>query len=230
MYSQRILRLSPVPRQVPSPQRAAILPVSPVPGEFCKLNVGVSMAAGAAQLGIRARPGPSLLRSGRGEPDISVGSKRRERTRPYCRKRYDYLEAVLMKMQGLNEFLEELESHCNSKAIATFVGSDGDEFAIDLERQGHQVRYGYEPGVKELFLTKLGSRCKPAGSLVLRSFTSETDPLTKLPVKELRGYLLQREGNRLKFEKLSPEMMFACQNTDAQTGEPLPLEQSVKYY
>jgi hypothetical protein len=140
-----------------------------------------------------------------------------------------YLEAVLMKMQGLNEFLEELESHCHSKAIATFVGSDGDGFVVDLERKGNRVRYGYEPEVKELFVTQLASRCKPAGSLVLRSFTSETDSLTKLPIKELRGYVIQREGNRLEFEKLSPEMMFACQNTDAQTGEPLPLEQAVKY-
>ncbi|WP_017721788.1 hypothetical protein [Kamptonema formosum] len=134
-----------------------------------------------------------------------------------------------MKIQGVKEFLEELESHCHSKAIATFAGSDGDGFVIDMERKGHQVRYGYEPGVRELFATKLGSRCEPGGSLVLRSFTSETDPLTKLPVKELRGYILQREGNRLEFQKLSPEMMFACQNTDAETGEPLPLEQSVRY-
>jgi hypothetical protein len=91
------------------------------------------------------------------------------------------------------------------------------------------VRYGDKPGVKEFFLTLLASQCQPTGSLVLRSFTAETDPLTKLPVKELRGYLLDRQGNRLEFEKLSPEMMFACQNTDAETGEPLPLEQSVRY-
>lgn len=134
-----------------------------------------------------------------------------------------------MKIQGLNEFLEELESHCHSKATATFAGSDGNGFVIDLERKGHQVCYGNKPGVRELFLTKLASRCKPAGSVVLRSLTSETDPLTTLPVKELRGYVLQREGNRLQFQKLSPEMMFACQNTDAETGEPLPLEQSVRY-
>lgn len=64
-----------------------------------------------------------------------------------------------MKIQGLNEFLEELESHCHSKAIATFVGSDGDRFVVDLERKGNRVRYGYEPEVKELFVTKLASRC-----------------------------------------------------------------------
>ena len=134
-----------------------------------------------------------------------------------------------MKMQGLNEFLEELESHCHSKATATFVGSDGDGFVMDMERKGHQVRYGYKPGVKELFLTKLASGCQPAGFLVLRSFTSETDPLTKLPVKELRGYVIQRISHYLAFQKFSPEMMFAYQNTDAETGEPLPLEQAVRY-
>ncbi len=53
--------------------------------------------------------------------------------------------------------------------------------------------------------------------------------MTQLPIKELRGYLLTATGDRLKLETISPETMFACQNTDAQTGEPLALEQSVRY-
>ncbi len=134
-----------------------------------------------------------------------------------------------MKLQGLNEFLALLESHCHSRALLTFLGSDGQSLEIDLYRQGTQVTYGLEAHTKELFLRQLQTQCDPVASIVLRSFTGEIDPISQLPIKELRGYLLKRQGDRLEEEKLSPEKMFACQNTDAKTGEPLALEQSVRY-
>lgn len=138
-------------------------------------------------------------------------------------------EDPTMKLHGLNELLAELESHCPKRAIVTFLGSDGYPLTIDLDRQGDQVTYGYEAHTKELFLRQLETQCDRVASLILRSFTDVIDPIAQLPIKELRGYVLKRQGNRLEFEKLSPERMFACQNTDSQTGEPLPLEQSVRY-
>lgn len=134
-----------------------------------------------------------------------------------------------MTIKGLNQLLAELESHCPKQAIVTFLGSDGQPFVINLYRQGNQVKYGEEAYSQELFLRRIDSCCDSVASIVLRSFTSEIDPMTQLPIKELRGYLLKRQGNHLEFEKISPETMFACQNTDAQTGEPLALEQSVRY-
>jgi hypothetical protein len=134
-----------------------------------------------------------------------------------------------MSVAQIQEFLAELESHCYSTAIATFANSCEQHFAIDLHRSGNLVNYGYQIGSKELFITKLFKGCLPRGSLVLRSFTDEIDPLTNLPIKELRGYVLDYNNQIFKFEKISPSMMFACQNTDAKTNEPLPLEQSVKY-
>lgn len=134
-----------------------------------------------------------------------------------------------MKLQGLNQLLAELELHCYQRAIVTFLGSDGQPLAIDLDRQGTQVTYGSEPYTKELLVRQIQSQCDPVASIILRSFTAEIDPIAGLPIKELRGYTLKRQGNQLEFEKLSPEKMFACQNTDAQSGEPLPLEQSVRY-
>lgn len=131
--------------------------------------------------------------------------------------------------QGLKRFLQELESYCKSTAIATFVGSEGKPFVVDLKRQGDRVKYGYQIGIKELFIAKLLNNCNPTGSLILRSFTEEIDEFTQLPIKELRGYVLQWQGDALEFEKLSPEMMFACHNTNAETGEPIALEQSVRY-
>mgnify|MGYP006271355013 CR=1 FL=1 len=129
----------------------------------------------------------------------------------------------------LERFLEELESHCQTTAIVTFMDSSGEPFVVDITRNGDRIQYGYQRGIKKVFVQKIMSGCNPSGSLILRSFTSEIDELTKFPYKELRGYILERRGNNLVFKKLSPEMMFACQNTDAQTGEPLPLEQSVRY-
>jgi hypothetical protein len=134
-----------------------------------------------------------------------------------------------MTIKGLNQLLAELESHCPKQAILTFLGSDGQPFVINLYRQGNQVQYGEEPYSQELFLRQIQIQCDPVASIILRSFTPEIDPITQLPIKELRGYVLQRQGNLLEFEKISPETMFACQNTDAQTGEPLALEQSVRY-
>jgi hypothetical protein len=134
-----------------------------------------------------------------------------------------------MLLPGVRSFLEELESHCVSRAIATFLGSDGEVLIIKLEYQGQEVTYGEYWETKELFIIKLLASCNPSGTLVLRSFTTEIDELTQLPIKELRGYTLKNHNNDLQFEKLSPTEMFACHNTDAETGEPLPFEQSVRY-
>ncbi|MGK7874331.1 MAG: hypothetical protein AB4426_13775 [Xenococcaceae cyanobacterium] len=134
-----------------------------------------------------------------------------------------------MSKQSLMAFLQELESHCSSSAIATFLDSDGKSFVIDLNRNGNRVSYGYEKDTKQQLIDKLLRGTQPYGALILRSFTSEIDELTQLPIKELRGYTLKNQGDNLEFEKLPPNIVFACQNTDAETGEPLPLEQSVRY-
>lgn len=134
-----------------------------------------------------------------------------------------------MQTPGVNSFLQELESHCSSRAIATFLDNNGEPMVINLERQGQYVMYGADWGIKELFTAKLLISCNPSGSLILRSFTPEIDEFTQLPIKELRGYILKSDGNNLEFEKLPPTAMFACHNTDAETGEPLPLEQAVRY-
>ncbi|WP_204104663.1 MULTISPECIES: hypothetical protein [Spirulina sp. CCY15215] len=134
-----------------------------------------------------------------------------------------------MKTPGLQNLLNCIEEHCLSSAIATFLDSNGIPFVIDLKRQGDRVQYGYQIGMREIFMAKILNGCNPSASLVLRSFTSEIDEITELPIKELRGYILMRSKNDISFEKIPAHTMFACQNTDAKTGEPLPLEQSVRY-
>lgn len=134
-----------------------------------------------------------------------------------------------MIQNSLSSLLFELESYCNSSAIVTFLDSDGEVFVVDLERKKQKVIYGYQKGVKELFMLRLLKGVKDQASIILRSFTDEIDEYTNLPIKELRGYILHREDDRIEFTKISAKMMFACHNTDAQTGEPRSLEQSVRY-
>jgi hypothetical protein len=134
-----------------------------------------------------------------------------------------------MDTPGMQAFLAELELHCLNRAIVTFLDSDGEPLVIHLTREQETVVYGEHWGTKELFIAKLLVSCKPSGSLILRSFTSEIDEFTQLPIKELRGYILTVNSHDLTFEKLTSKEMFACHNTDAETGEPLPLEQSVRY-
>lgn len=134
-----------------------------------------------------------------------------------------------MQMSGVQSFLRELESHCSSIAIVTFLDSNSESLSIDLKRRGSRVVYGNRWGTKELFITKLLRSCTPSASLVLRTFTDEIDEFSQLPIKEIRGYFLKSHNNNLEFEKLPPHKMFACHNTDAETGEPLPMEQAVRY-
>lgn len=134
-----------------------------------------------------------------------------------------------MDIPGVQAFLQELELHCLVYAVATFLDSDGEPLVIHLNRQQEIVTYGEYWGTKELFIAKLLVSCQPSASLILRSFTPEIDDFTQLPIKELRGYILTKNGQDLEFTKLTSREMFACHNTDSETGEPLPLEQSVRY-
>ena len=134
-----------------------------------------------------------------------------------------------MIQNSVSSLLQELESHCNSTAIATFLDSDGEVFVVDLTRRKTRVDYGYHKGVKEQFMFKLLKGVKTQASIILRSFTDDIDQYTNLPIKELRGYILIRNGDSIEFNQITPQMMFACHNTDAKTGKPRALEQSVRY-
>lgn len=130
---------------------------------------------------------------------------------------------------SLETLFSELESHCYTTAIVTFLNSREESFVIDIQRNENGFQYGYQPNHKAIFIKSLIEGCQPHGSIVLRSFTDEIDTPTKLPIKELRGYIIEQQDQVFRFEKIPSNLMFACQNTDAQTGEPLPLEQAVKY-
>jgi hypothetical protein len=132
------------------------------------------------------------------------------------------------EIMTVEQFLQELESHCETSAIITL--SSG--LAIDIKRTRRGIKYGYHPSHKALYLSKLHETL----GVVLRSFKRETVEIInrkgqpmKIPVKVLRMYFVNPQGKQLNVCKATSEACFAAQNTDAKTGETLPLETGVEY-
>lgn len=63
------------------------------------------------------------------------------------------------------------------------------------------------------------------GSIVIRTFTKEKDPVSNLPIKTVTAWRLE-EG---KAHTLTEAEVFSAFCTDADTGEPIPPEPAVKY-
>lgn len=132
------------------------------------------------------------------------------------------------KILTIEQFLQELESHCETTGIITL--SSG--FAVDIKRSSRGMKYGYQSNHKLLFL----SQFKETLGVVLRTFKRETvkivntkGQLIEIPVKALRMYFVDPREQKLNVCKVTPEGCFAAQNTDAQTGETLPLETGIDY-
>jgi hypothetical protein len=132
------------------------------------------------------------------------------------------------EIMTVEQFLRELESHCETSAIITL--SSG--FAIDIKRTRQGIKYGYQPSHKLLFLSKLHETL----GVVLRSFKRETVEIInrkgqpmEIPVKALRMYFVDPRDKQLNVCKVTPAACFAAHNTDAQTGETLPLETGIDY-
>jgi len=90
---------------------------------------------------------------------------------------------------------------------------------------------GTEPNHTLLFwakLTRLVYENEQIG-LILRSFTERIHQPSGWPIKELRGFALKREGSNVTLSCLPLGYLFAAQNTDSKTGEPLTPETAVEY-
>ena len=126
----------------------------------------------------------------------------------------------------LIDLLGELEKYTYSTSIITFISAITTQpLSMDLERTGQRIRYGYAPDHKRLLMRML----QTGGALILRSFLTEIDPASNLPVKELRSWFLLKEGGTVLVNRLDADAMFTASNTDAETGERLPIETSVRY-
>lgn len=131
----------------------------------------------------------------------------------------------------MKKLIADIEYYCYSSAQLTIIGTLVETMTLkfDIFRdENAEIVYDldnyYSP--KKMLLMFLHS-CQ-TGGIVLRSLTDEIDEKTGLTIKELRGYFFSNDPDFL-FEKQSPTQMFAAQNTDHQTREPLPLESDVRY-
>ena len=126
-----------------------------------------------------------------------------------------------------------LESFVESTAILTFVSFTSDwQQAVDLRRiNSNQVKWGYDLASISLFEAKILNPERLPVAITHRVFKSET-MLVKvggkkklLPKKTIRMFIW--DGKVL--QQLSKEDCFSCMNTDAETGEPLPLDPTLEY-
>lgn len=165
----------------------------------------------------------------------------------------------MKRLRGLRDFLEEIESHVYENAIFSVLGdrlarprswrnlSDNiiQALNIGLEKIGGlesmkwdikkmrngAVVYGSNPKLWPDFYEWLVESIKMNNNLVviLRSFRKEIDEITKLPVKEIRGYITFIQEGSLRYIQLSAEELLEAYTRDPETGERIKPEPSVIY-
>ncbi len=126
-------------------------------------------------------------------------------------------------------YLEETTGACKVKtSIITFYSRIWSQ-AFDLKFSKGKWIFGYSPYQRALLKAKLQNSKSYPTSCVVRTFTGEkhkrkapNGKIVLIPTKELRT----APGQVIR---LTPEECFACHNTDARAGEPLPIEQEVKF-
>ncbi|MFZ8823366.1 MAG: hypothetical protein ACO2O0_04340 [Desulfurococcales archaeon] len=164
---------------------------------------------------------------------------------------------VARELIGFKEMLEEIERHIYSTAILTISGTKlsrprswgrmPDEiveaFGMGLDRDEDMeiikwdarrlkdgfIVYGANPHLWPDFYTwfkesLLQSRVL---TILLRSFRREIDEITRLPIKEIRGYIARIEGLHLKFTQLSARELLEAYTKDPKTGKALEPEPAV---
>jgi hypothetical protein len=129
----------------------------------------------------------------------------------------------VLETRHMQVLLEEIESYCYSDAKLTLLTTDKSYYVLDLEREeDNSISYGTNPEDKFNFLLNLPK----GGVLIIRSYTTELDYETGLPLKELRGMVIKPD---LSFIWLNPKALFNALYTDPNTGEELPIEPAVRY-
>ena len=128
-----------------------------------------------------------------------------------------------------NRFLDELAGNIIKKAIIT-VTPPTEEWDVRKDRKG-KLRFDTDTEQNIYFPLFFYSAIKKAGvlSVILRSFTNLHDSDSKLPIKELRGYVLSLEEGEIDVIPLSAEELFESYGKDASTGKKLPLQPAVIY-
>jgi predicted transcriptional regulator len=163
------------------------------------------------------------------------------------------------RVAGLSRLLHELESHVIEKAILTIGGpklarpsawrglndsviiamdmglfkdDSGEIIRWDVTRAGPgDVVYGANPHMWPEFYEWFveSARTSRLLSVILRSFRAEVDGLSGLPVKELRGYVVIMDKDKIEYKQLSARELMEAHTTDFTTGKRFEPEPAVIY-
>jgi hypothetical protein len=161
------------------------------------------------------------------------------------------------ELRGFQELLIELEKHIYGNAILTISGhklarprqweglSDEVITALNmgLQKVGeleiikwdasrlkeNLVVYGADPEFWPEFYKWLSNSLKKSKtiSILLRSFTKKVDETTGLPIKEIRGYIVSLEGNKIKYHQLTARELLEAYTRDPETGKRIEPEPAV---
>lgn len=145
-----------------------------------------------------------------------------------------------LDQESMDIFIAEIAKHIRQTGIITITSARYNVQSWDITRINkkkkeftlHGLRFGTVPEHTILFKLRVWNILlddKFAG-VILRSFTGKKDKVTKLPVKELRGYRLWLgESDKVCFQQASAEEMDQANTTDARTGKQLEREPGVIY-
>ena len=122
----------------------------------------------------------------------------------------------LRRIEGLDAVFNELERHCYAKAIVTVNAPVGEPFTFDIQREGDQIKYGYEPAHESLIHTRTLRLIADSheGVVTIRSFLDETHSKTSLPYKELRMYHVRLNHDHVDFNPLPADAVFEAYTID----------------
>ncbi|WP_327589354.1 hypothetical protein OHA25_21910 [Nonomuraea sp. NBC_00507] len=173
----------------------------------------------------------------RGEPiaELVASLAHRERLRTLSIRTMDLLDplpygAVLEAEEYAADLLAWLWTHAGSGShIFTCHVSDRAhdplELVAEVELRKNTMR-AVDAEITALSLMLSFARAvKAEGSIVMRSFTSRTDPDNGLPVKIVRGWAIVKGALR----PLTATEIMKASRTDPRTGDPLPPEPAVEY-
>lgn len=131
------------------------------------------------------------------------------------------------KTNSVNKLLEEILK-IPGKKILTLYCVNGN-FSVDIDESS---TFGYQPGIKELFLAKLHRAFLEGGAIIIREFLSiqvkreiDNKKIIWLPEKNLYGILLKDN----EWIGCNKEQLKEMCETDAFSGRCLSQEEGVHY-
>lgn len=125
--------------------------------------------------------------------------------------------------------IEEITKRIYTTGIVTIASEDGAEsWDVKKEKKGRALFWAKHAENFPLRLRSLLTKYRKL-AMIIRSFLRERHGPTGLPLKELRGYVIWFDGEKVRLRMLKLNELISACDTDAFTGKPLPAEEAVIY-